>query len=98
MTHVGCKSELRSVARSSMHPCRGNRITIRRAVVFYAWAAHEFSAGIKCRDCSYDSQGTWVLTVLGLLFCNVFYECTGGLVMQSNVCTVSHAKENIFFL
>ena len=33
-----------------MHPCQ-ETMAIRRAVVYYAWAAHIFSAGIKCRHC-----------------------------------------------
>ena len=48
MTHEACESKLRSVVRSSMHPYR---VEIGRAVVYYAWAAREFSAGIKCRHC-----------------------------------------------
>ena len=32
MTQVACESNLRSVIRSSMHPCRGNWVAIRRAV------------------------------------------------------------------
>ena len=51
MIHEACESTLRSVVRSSMHPYPGNWVAIRRAVVYYAWAAHEFSAGIKCRHC-----------------------------------------------
>ena len=51
MTHEACESKLRSVVRSSMHPYPGNRVAIGRAVVYYAWAAREFSAGIKCRHC-----------------------------------------------
>ena len=51
MTHEACESKLRSVVRSSKHPHPGNCVAIRHAVVYYAWAAREFSAGIKCRHC-----------------------------------------------
>ena len=54
MTHEACESKLRSVVRSSMHPYPGNWVAIALAVVYYAWAAHAFSAGIKCRHCSLD--------------------------------------------
>ena len=53
MTHVACETKLNSVARSSMHPCLGNCVAIWRAVVYCAWTAHAFSAGIKCRYCTY---------------------------------------------
>ena len=52
MTHVTFESKLRSVGRSSMHPCQGNRVAIGRVVVCHALAAHAFSAEIKCRHCS----------------------------------------------
>ena len=42
-----------------MHLCPGNLVAIGRAVVYYARAAHTFSAGIKCRHCrlyAYDFQ------------------------------------------
>ena len=55
MTHEVCESTLRSVMRSSMHPCPGNRLTIGRAVVYYAKAAHTFSAEIKCQHCIISS-------------------------------------------
>ena len=51
MTHVACESKLCSVTRSSLHPCPGNLVAIGRAVVYYAWTAQAFSAGIKCRHC-----------------------------------------------
>ena len=51
MTHVAWESKLCSLVRPSMHPCPGNWIAIGRAVVYYARAAHSFSAGIKCRHC-----------------------------------------------
>ena len=52
MTHEACKSKLRSVVRSSMHPYPGNRVAIGRAVVYYAWAFRKFNAGSKCRHCN----------------------------------------------
>ena len=52
MSHEACESKLRSVVRSSMHPYPGNWVAIGRAVVYYAWATHAFSAGIKCRHCN----------------------------------------------
>ena len=48
MTHVACESKLRLVVRSSMHPCAGNLLAIRRAVVYYAQA---FSTRVRCRHC-----------------------------------------------
>ena len=51
-THVACESELRSVVRSSMHPCPENWVTIGRAVVYNLRTAHAFNAGIKCQHCS----------------------------------------------
>ena len=42
-------SKLLSVVRSSMHPCPGNWVAIRRAAVYNARAAHAFNAGSKCR-------------------------------------------------
>ena len=52
MTHVACESKLRSVARSSMHPCPVNWVTIGRAVVYYAGAAQAFSVEIKRWHCT----------------------------------------------
>ena len=34
-----------------MHLCLGNRVDIGRVIVYYARAAHSFSAEIKCRHC-----------------------------------------------
>ena len=51
MTHEACESKLRLVVRSSMHPYPGNCVAIGHAVVYYDWAAHEFSDGMKCRHC-----------------------------------------------
>ena len=56
MTNEACESKLPSVVRSSMHPYPGNRVAIGRAVVYYAWAARKFSAGIKCRHFTSDSH------------------------------------------
>ena len=53
-THVACESKLHSFVRSSMILCQGNVVATGRAVVFHAWAAHTFSAGIKCGHCRYN--------------------------------------------
>ena len=49
MNHVDCESNIRSVVRSTMHPCLGNSVLIGRAVVYYARIAthlvQEFNAG-----------------------------------------------------
>ena len=42
-----------------MHQRQGNCVAIRRAVVHSARAAHIFSAGIKCRHCTYDRKGDY---------------------------------------
>ena len=47
--HVACKSKLRSGVRSFMHPWPEKWVVIGHAVVYYAQAAHTFSAGIKCQ-------------------------------------------------
>ena len=39
-----------------MHLCPGNCVAIGRAVVYFAWAAHTFSAGIKCRHCTAQKE------------------------------------------
>ena len=52
MAHVAYYPMLRSVARSSMHPCPEKWVVIGCRVVYYARAAHAFSAGIKCRHCN----------------------------------------------
>ena len=54
MTHVACESKLRSVVKSSMHPCPGNWVAIGRAVVYHGRAAHTFSTGTKYRHCIYQ--------------------------------------------
>ena len=51
MSHVVYEPQLRSVFRSSMHPCPGNWVAIKHAVVYHARASHAFSAGFKCRLC-----------------------------------------------
>ena len=53
MSQVACESKLRSVIRSSIHPCQCNWVGIGHTVVKYAQAAHAFSAGIKCWDCMF---------------------------------------------
>ena len=55
MTHIACESKLLSLVRSSMHSWQGSWVAIGHAVVYSTWAAHAFSAGIKCLHCtSYD--------------------------------------------
>ena len=51
-THVVCESKLHLVLRSSM-PCTHTQdwVAIRLAFMYYAQAAHAFSAGITCRHC-----------------------------------------------
>ena len=51
-THVICKSKLRSVLRSSMHPWPGSLVAIGRVVVYYAQVVRAFSAGIKYQHCN----------------------------------------------
>ena len=52
MADVNYESKLRSVVRSSMHPCQRNSLSIGRAVVYYGWSFHSFSEGIKCWYCT----------------------------------------------
>ena len=49
MKHVACESKISLCLGSSMHPCPGNCMPTGRVVIYYARAAHAFSAGIKCR-------------------------------------------------
>ena len=63
MTHVACKSKLRSVGRSSLYPCPRNWVALGRAVVYYDRAALEFSARIKCRHCSLRIKATFSCNV-----------------------------------
>ena len=63
MTHVARESKLCSVVRSSMHPCPQHWVAIGRVVVYYARASHSFSAGIKCRHCSYIE---WILCFMNV--------------------------------
>ena len=51
MNLVACESKLHSVVRSSVHPCPGNWVAIRRTVLYFARAAHAFSTQIKCWHC-----------------------------------------------
>ena len=53
ITHVACESKLHSAVSSFMHPCLGNWVVIGHAVVYFSQAPPAFSAGIKCRHCSY---------------------------------------------
>ena len=46
MAHVACESKLRSVVRSSMHPCPGNWVAIGRAVDYHVRVAPR----IQCRN------------------------------------------------
>ena len=62
ITHSACKSKLRIVVRSFMHPCPGNQVAIGSAVAHYARAAHAFSAGIKCRHCIAPSMDQSIYT------------------------------------
>ena len=43
-----------------MHPCPGNWVEIGRAVVYYAWAAHAFSARNKCQILT-DYNGNMIM-------------------------------------
>ena len=52
VTHVAYKKKLRSVVRSSMHPCPRYWLAIGSAVMYHARATQAFSAGIKCRHCT----------------------------------------------
>ena len=84
MTHIACETELRSVVTSCMHPCPGNCVAIGRAVV------NSFSAGIKCRHCTYFlSKRLWFLTAGCIDF-----NCTGttGYVGFKAVMLVTHSK------
>ena len=65
MAHVAFRSKLCSVVRSSMPPYLRNWVAIRRVVVYYAWEAHAFSAGIKWRHCIFPVRH-WM--IWGLLF------------------------------
>ena len=53
MTYVVCESKLHSVVRSSIQLCQGNWVASGHIVVYYAWAAHAFSAGVKCQHCTH---------------------------------------------
>ena len=55
MTHIACKTKVnvQLVVRLFMHSCPGNWYAIESAIVYYARAVYVFSAGIKCRYCSY---------------------------------------------
>ena len=68
-----------------MHLCQGNWVEIGRAVVYYARAAHTFSAEIKCPHCSYHliilafltaPWGSWALTPYQILTGGLRLSCT----------------------
>ena len=91
MTHEACKSKLRSVVRSSIHPYPGNWVAIGRAVVYYASAASEFSAGIKRRHCrclarfrvfqgGYEEMWIQQYTLLGTI--NAGYDIKGVRIVE----------------
>ena len=50
-----------------MHPRPGNWMAIGCAIMYSAWSAHAFSAGIKCRDCICTSHS------IGRVSIYVFY-------------------------
>ena len=53
LLHVAYGSKLRSVVRSSMHPCQENWVAIGLTDMYNALAAHAFSARNKCWQCTY---------------------------------------------
>ena len=75
MTHVACESKLRSFVRSSMHPGLGNYVAIRYGVVYFARAAHTFSAGIKCRHCRAWTSDPFhcAVSLQGMIFISDWY-------------------------
>ena len=56
---VAFEPKLRSVLRSYMHPCPGNWVEFGRAVVYYARSDQAFSAGIKCRHCTWAPRAEY---------------------------------------
>ena len=56
MPHVACESKLRTVVRSSVHPCPGDLVATGRAVVYDAPVAQAFSAGnvVTVKMCAYE--------------------------------------------
>ena len=56
MAHIACESKLHWVLRSSIHPCPVNWVATKRTVVYYARATQAFSAGIKCRHCTFTTS------------------------------------------
>ena len=52
MAHVAFESKLRSVLGHTCIHAKGNCVAFGRVVVYTAWDAHIFSAGIKCWHCS----------------------------------------------
>ena len=61
-----------------MHPCPGNWVANGRAVIFFAWCAQTFSAGIKCWYCTIPCDGVigvhlWLINFFLTIFdVNVF--------------------------
>ena len=74
MTHVDCKSEVRLVIRSFLHPYPKKWVAIGHAVVYHARSAHRFSARIKCRHCTlWIYSGTLkTATCMNEWFCNLY--------------------------
>ena len=92
MTHVAYESKLRSVIRSSIHQCQGNWLAIGHTVVYYARAAHTFSARIKCRHCTFSREDIYdpcrgTVWQLGERFC-IMPGLRIYLVQELNVSTV----------
>ena len=54
-----------------MHPWAGNWVAIRRAVMYYVWAAQALSAGIKYRHCSNMPKRELLLMMLEECLANI---------------------------
>ena len=87
MTHVAYGSELRSVVRSSMHPCPGNWVAIWCAVVYYARAARLFTAGIKCQHCKKELNLLVLYCVTAIYAITVDFQNEGG-----NISAITNTK------
>ena len=75
MTHVACESTLRSVVRSSMHPCPGNWMAIGCAVVYYVNVG---TVAISHHCAGWNtSQGTWESCKWLGNWAVVFTRCSG---------------------
>ena len=75
MTYVACESKLRSVVRSFIHQLPRNWVTIGCAVVYYARAAHAFSAGIKCGHCTLSSTMNSLMAWMHFGYCVTLLVC-----------------------